>query len=219
MEYPKSATNTVKRGAKKAAYDKATIYSILDATEICHVAFIADGHAMVQPINFGRKDDCIYLHGSLQNRMTSSILEAGQACVEVTLLDALKLTKSAFHHSVNFRSVVLFGKTRSLETNEEKLVALKAIVNHFVPDRWEHCRPPNEKELKATRVIAIAIETASAKVAAAPPTENKEDLPLPFWSGTVPVTQTFGTPTQNDTPECKQVPLPQHLKDHLDRST
>jgi nitroimidazol reductase NimA-like FMN-containing flavoprotein (pyridoxamine 5'-phosphate oxidase superfamily) len=216
MEYPKEEINKVKRGAKKAAYDRDTIYSILDATEICHVAFENDGLPMVQPINFGRDGDYLYLHGSLQNRMTSTIIEAGRVCVEVTLLDAMKLTKSAFHHSVNFRSVVIFGKTRSLESNEEKTHGLKAIINHFVPNRWEHCRPPNEKELKATRVVEIEIETASAKVATAPPTENKEDLPLDYWSGTIPVKNVLGVPIQNDFEGNKQVPLPAHIKDLLE---
>lgn len=215
MEYPKQVQNTIKRGAKKASYDLEIIHSILDATEICHVAFAHDGLPMVQPINFGRQDNRIFLHGSLQNRMTAAIVAAGTVCLEVTLLDGLKLTKSAFHHSVNYRSVVVFGSVREVQREEDKLVGLKAIINHFVPNRWDHCRPPNASELKATRVVEITIETASAKVATAPPQENKEDYPLEYWSGTIPVRQTLGEPIPNDIPELRKIELPSHLIEFL----
>lgn len=214
MEYPKSTQNTVKRGAKKAHYDRATIYNILDATEICYVAFILDNKPFVQPINFGRIGDKIYLHGSHQNRMTAAIIDSGEVCLNVTLLDGMKLTKSAFHHSVNYRSVVAFGKTREITDNTKKMEALKAIINHFVPDRWEHCRPPNEKELKATRVTEITIESASAKVATAPPTDNKEDYELNYWAGTIPVKTALGIPVNAPYID-EAIEIPQHVIDFI----
>ena len=187
MEYSKTQSNTIKRGAKKASYNKEEIHAILDASEVCNVAFNIQGKAYVQPINFGRSGETLFMHGSLQNRMTNALIESGEACISVMLLDAMKLTRSAFHHSVNYRSVVVFGKVYEVKTNEEKLEGLKAIINHFVPDRWDYCRLPNENELKATKVIAIEIETASAKIANTPPNDNNEDYELDFWSGIIPI--------------------------------
>lgn len=187
MEYNKSDLNLVKRGAQKATYNKEEIYSILDSSLICTVAFVVDNRSFAQPINFGRKDDTIFLHGSLQNRMTNAIIEAGEASLNVFHLDSMILTRSAFHHSVNFRSAIIFGKVRELTTDKDKVEGLKSIINHFVPDRWDHCRFPKENELKATKVIAIDIETASAKIASAPLGDNKEDYELEFWSGEIPL--------------------------------
>ena len=187
MEYSKTQSNTIKRGAKKASYNKDEIHTILDAAEVCNVAFNIQGKAYVQPINFGRSGEKLFMHGSLQNRMTNALIESGEACISVMLLDAMKLTRSAFHHSINYRSVVVFGKVYEVKTNEEKLEGLKAIINHFVPDRWDYCRLPNENELKATKVIAIEIETASAKISNTPPNDNNEDYELDFWSGIIPI--------------------------------
>lgn len=150
MKYKKTELNEVKRGAKKASYDKETIYSILDATEICHIAFIYNNKPFVQPINFGRNGDKLYIHGAHTNRMTDALIASKELCLNVMILDAMKLTRSAFHHSVNYRSAMIFGSARELTENNEKLEGLKSIINHFVPNRWEYCREPNEKELKAT---------------------------------------------------------------------
>lgn len=187
MEYEKKDINTLKRSAHKASYSKEDIYEILDSSLICTVAFKVNNRSVAQPINFGRTGDTLYLHGSLKNRMTNAIIEAGEASITVFHLDSIKLTRSAFHHSVNFRSAVIFGKVRDLESKEEKIEGLKSIINHFVPDRWEHCRFPTDNELKVTKVIAIDIETASAKIANSPPTDNKEDYDLDFWSGEIPI--------------------------------
>lgn len=210
MEFPKTELNTVKRGAKKASYDKKTVYSILDATEICHIAFIHNDKAMVQPINFGRNGDNIYIHGSQKNRMTNALLETGEACLNVMILDALKLTRSAFHHSVNYRSAMIFGRVRELTDNEDKLLGLKSIVNHFIPNRWENCRKPNQKELAATKVLEIAIETASAKVANTPPSENKSDLTLDYWAGTIPVNTVCNHPIPDQFMQ-DNAEIPQHI--------
>ena len=207
MEYQKTAQNTVKRGRHKARYDKPTIHAILDAAEICHVAFSVEGKAMVQPINFGRDGEQLFLHGAPGNRMTSALIEAGEVCLSVTLLDGLKLTKSAYHHSVNFRSAVIFGEVVEVKTDEAKREALKTIINHVVPDRWEHCRAPNEKELQATRVIKITISSASAKVVNTPPFDEPEDLNLEYWAGEIPVRQVYENPiSRDDSSDPREVP-------------
>lgn len=210
MEYKRDKANTVRRGAKKAHYDQTTIHSILDASDICHVAFIVDGKSFVQPINYGRSGDIIYLHGSPKNRMTSSLIDAGEATLSIALLDAMKLTKSAYNHSVNFRSVVVFGKVRELITDEEKLDALEVIINHFVPGRWEHCRKPTREELLATRVIEVEIETASAKVGDTPPVDKEEDADLDYWRGMIPVKTVFGPPVTVDESN-QQGSIPDHI--------
>ncbi|OOZ37154.1 pyridoxamine 5'-phosphate oxidase family protein [Solemya velesiana gill symbiont] len=210
MEYEKTSRNTVKRGRKKASYDKDAIHSILDTNEICTVAFNVDGKAYAQPINYGRSDDYLYLHGSTKNRMTSALMKAGEVCLSVMSLDALKLTRSAFHHSVKFRSAVVFGEVRELTTEEDKLEGLKRIINHFVPGRWDHCRKPNSKELKATRVLEIKITSASAKIADSPPLDEPEDYALDFWAGTIPVKTVYEYPIPDENLK-NGVELPSHV--------
>lgn len=212
MEYEKKGFNTVKRGAKKATYNKEEIHAILDATEICTVGFTVEGKTYVQPINYGRYGETIYMHGSLQNRMTNAIIDAGEVCISIFQLDAMKLTRSAFHHSVNYKSVVVFGTVKEVITNEEKLHGLKAIINHFIPGRWAHCREPNENELKATRIIAIDIIAASAKIATAPPNDNLEDYALDYWCGTIPVKTVYEHPVSDATMN-PGAQIPQHVLD------
>jgi nitroimidazol reductase NimA-like FMN-containing flavoprotein (pyridoxamine 5'-phosphate oxidase superfamily) len=214
MKFKKSEINTVKRGAKKATYDKSEIYSILDETEICNIAFIYNKKPFVQPINFGRLDDKIYIHGSQNNRMTNALLETEEVCLNVMILDAMKLTRSAFHHSVNYRSVMVFGSVKELTSDKDKLKGLKTIINHFVPNRWEYCRKPNEKELKATRVLEITINTASAKIANTPPVDNKNDLNLDYWAGTIPIKKVYDFPISDKFIKNK-AEIPNHILDFV----
>jgi len=214
MKFKKSEINTVKRGAKKATYDKSEIYSILDETEICNIAFIYNNKPFVQPINFGRLDDKIYIHGSLKNRMTNALLETEEVCLNVMILDAMKLTRSAFHHSVNYRSVMVFGFVKELTSDKDKLNGLETIINHFVPNRWEYCRKPNQKELKATRVLEITINTASAKIANTPPIDNKNDLNLDYWAGTIPVKKVYDFPISDEFIKNK-TEIPKHILDFV----
>lgn len=216
MEYKKTKENTVKRGFKKASYDKTAVHTILDASEICNVAFTINGLAQVQPINFGRSGEKIYLHGSLKNRMTNTLIESGRVCLSVTLLDSMKLSRSAFHHSVNYRSAVVFGKVRELLTDEEKLIGLKAIINHFVPNRWENSRLPDDKELKATKVIEIEIETASAKIADSPVSDKEKDKELDLWAGQIPIKLICEYPIpENDLKE--ETKIPQHVMEFYEK--
>ena len=218
MEYPKTTQNTIKRAAHKAVYDKAVVHEILDASDICSVAFCIDGKAFVQPINFGRKGEMLYLHGSVKNRMTSVLLEAGEVSLTVMVLDSMKLTRSAYHHSVNYRSVVVFGNVRELVSDEEKLTGLKTIINHFVPGRWDHCRHPNKDELKATRVVEIAITSASAKIADSPLAEKKDDYALDYWAGEIPVKTTYGYPVSDG--QLKEgIEIPRHVMDFYEKHT
>lgn len=208
--YEKNTQNTVKRGAKKARYDKATVHAVLDATEICQVAFLIDGKAQTQPINFGRDGETLYLHGHLKNRMTQALIDAGETCISVMLLDAMKLTRSAFNHSVNYRSATVFGRVREITENNEKLHGLKTIINHFVPDRWSYCREPNEKELKATRVIAIDITSAVAKIADTPSSDKAMDYALDHWAGIIPVKTVVDFPIP-DEQLAEGIETPEHI--------
>lgn len=216
MKYAKSKWNTVKRSPQKAHYDKAVIHAILDAVEICTVAFIVNGRALAQPINFGRKGETLYLHGSYKNRMTGALIESGKACLSVMLLDSMKLTRSAFHHSVNYRSAVIFGTVSELKSDAEKLEGLRSIINHFVPGRWAHCRHPNRKELDATRVLAIHIDSASAKIADAAPTDNKEDFDSDYWAGTLAVRQVYDAPRPVRNLKAG-IELPAHVRDFYEK--
>ncbi len=216
MAYPKSTLNKIKRGVKKANYNKGTIHSILDASEVCHIAFIYKEKPFVQPINFGRDGEKIFIHGSLKNRMTNALLESKEVCLNVMILDSMKLTRAAFHHSVNYRSVMIFGTAKELTDVNDKLRGLKSIINHFVPNRWENCRKPNDKELNATRVIEITIETASAKIANTPSNENKNDFSLDYWAGEIPVKTVCEYPiTDNQMKE--NSPVPKHILDFYEK--
>lgn len=177
----------VRRLAKRAVYDKAQIYSILDEGFICHVGFVVDGQPYVIPTGYARAGDQIYIHGSAASRMLRALAGPIDVCVTVTLVDGLVLARSAFHHSMNYRSVVVLGKARLVEDAEEKLAALRAVTDHIVPGRWEEVRQPNEQELKATAVLALALEEVSAKVRTGPPVDDEEDYSLPVWAGVVPL--------------------------------
>src|SRR5512147_1786250 len=154
----------IKRLPERGHYDRATIYKILDEALICHVGFVEKRHPCVIPINFARVDDSIVLHGTKASRLLKHVEAGHPVCVEATIVDGLVLARSVFHSSVNYRSVVIFGKGRLVEGEEEKLAALQAITEHLIPGRWQEARLPNRKEIKATRVVLIKINEASAKI-------------------------------------------------------
>jgi nitroimidazol reductase NimA-like FMN-containing flavoprotein (pyridoxamine 5'-phosphate oxidase superfamily) len=177
-------------------YERAAIDAILDEGLICHVGFVAEGQPFVVPTGYVRVGDHLYIHGSAASRMLRTLDQGVDVCVTVTLLDALVLARSAFHHSMNYRSVVVLGKAR-LVTGEEKLNALRAYTNRVVPGRWDEVRPPTEQELKGTSVLALRIEEASAKVRTGPPVDDDEDYALPVWAGVVPIETRFGEPVDD----------------------
>jgi nitroimidazol reductase NimA-like FMN-containing flavoprotein (pyridoxamine 5'-phosphate oxidase superfamily) len=190
---PTSRTR-LKRLPLRAEYDRAAVYRILDEAFICHVGFAQDGQPVVIPTGYARVDDRLYLHGSAASRMLRSLASGLDVCVTVTLVDGLVLARSAFHHSINYRSVVIFGRATLVEAEAEKMAALRAFSDHILPQRWNEVREPNPLELKATLVLALPLDEVSAKVRTGPPIDDKEDLSLPVWAGVVPLHLAAGTP-------------------------
>ena len=190
--YPVSSTNKVKQLREKAAYDAETVNRILDAGIVAHVAFVQDGNPVVVPMIYGRKGGTLFLHGARKARVIRMLEQTGRACVNVTLLDGIVLARSAFNSSMNYRSVTVFGKPTLIEGSDAKLAAMKCISEHSMPGRWDELRDSHDKEVKMTGVIALDIETASAKVSAGLPEDEDEDYDIPVWAGVLPVTTTVG---------------------------
>jgi nitroimidazol reductase NimA-like FMN-containing flavoprotein (pyridoxamine 5'-phosphate oxidase superfamily) len=184
--------NRVHRLPQRGHYDRETIYAILDAAIICHVGFVQDGQPFVIPTSYARAGDTLLLHGAPASRLLRHIAAGEPVSISVAILDGLVLAKSAFHHSVNYRSAVVYGRGRLLDDPAEKLAALAILTEHLAPGRWATTRQPNAAELKATSVVAIAIESAAAKVRSGPPVDAAEDLARPVWAGVLPVRETFG---------------------------
>ncbi len=187
----------VRRLANRASYDLETIHSILDEALICHVGFAVEDKPVVIPTIHWREGNQLYFHGSVASRMLRNLRDGVDACVTVTLLDGLVLARSAFHHSMNYRSVVVFGKAREVSDREEKLRALTALVEHVVPGRSPIVRAPNESELRQTLVLALPIEEASAKIRTGGPVDDEDDYALPVWAGVVPLTLVKGEPVED----------------------
>lgn len=185
---------TLKRLPQRGEFDRETVYRILDEAFVCHVGFAVDGHPFVIPTSFGRIGDRLYIHGSAASRMLRVLSTEVPVCVTVTLIDGLVLARSAFHHSINYRSVVIFGNASLVENLEEKSAALRAITEHIVPGRWPDVREPNEQELKATSVLVVPLLEASAKIRTGPPKDDDEDLAIPAWAGELPLQLTIGAP-------------------------
>jgi nitroimidazol reductase NimA-like FMN-containing flavoprotein (pyridoxamine 5'-phosphate oxidase superfamily) len=185
--YEPTQRSTVKRLPKRGVYDRDVVHKILDEALMCHVGFAVDGQPFVIPTIHVRVGETIYVHGSPASRMLRTLEEGVPACVTVTLVDGLVLARSAFHHSMNYRSVVAFGTARLVAESAEKARVLHALTDHLVRGRWEEIRRPSEDELRKTLVLAIPIEEASAKIRTGPPLDEEEDYALPFWAGVVPL--------------------------------
>lgn len=179
------------RAKHKARTDRTDLYDLLDAGTYCHLGVVVNGAPMVVPTGYGRIGDTLYLHGSTGAR---SLRTAGEVCVTVTLVDGLVLSRSAFNHSLNHRSAMVYGVPRVVEDREEALAALRALTEQFAPGRWDEVRRPTAKEMAATRVLALSLEEASVKVRTGPPGDDEEDLGLPIWAGVLPIRQVFGAP-------------------------
>ena len=188
----------LRRLPKRGAFDRETIYAILDESFICHVGFAVDGQPYVIPTGFGRVDDVLYIHGSSASRMLRTLSQGVDVCFTTTLVDGLVLARSAFHHSINYRSVVVLGKATLVEGLDEKNKALEAITDHIVPGRWADVRWPTELELKATSVLKLPIEEASAKVRTGPPIDDEEDYEMDVWAGVLPLKIATGEPIDDD---------------------
>lgn len=192
--YEQTSVNKVKRGANRATYDVDQINEILDDGFLCHIGYNFDKKTVVIPTAYGRYEDKIYVHGAIANRMLGTLLKSGEASITVTHLDGLVLARSAFHHSANYRSAAIFGSIAKVEIEEAKLNALKIIMDQMLPGRWDECREPNQKELKATLVLEITIEYASAKIRQGGPVDDDEDYNLLLWAGELPIEQRFNQP-------------------------
>ena len=178
---------TLKRLAKRGSHERATIEAILDEALTCHVGFVVEGQPYVIPTIHGRIGDRLYLHGSAANRMLKTMADGIPACVTVSLIDGLVMARSAFHHSMNYRSVVVLGTAHPVTDPKEKWDALHAIVEHVARGRWAEVREPSDKEMKATLVLGMSLEEASAKIRSGPPIDDEEDYLLGCWAGVVPL--------------------------------
>jgi hypothetical protein len=188
---------TLKRLPQRAEYDAAAIYRILDEAFVCQVGFVVDGQPYVIPTGYGRLGNRLYLHGSAASRMLRSLAGGVEVCVTVTLIDGLVLARSAFHHSMNYRSVMILGKATVVEDEAEKLAALRAFTEHIVPGRWAEVRPPNEQELKSTLVLSLPLAEVSAKVRTGPPLDDEEDQAWPVWAGCLPLRLAASAPVND----------------------
>jgi len=206
MDFEKSDRNQVKRIPNRGHYDRETIYGILDDGFLCHVGFVADSQPFVIPTLYGRENDALYLHGSAASRMLRNLADSIPICLTVTHVDGLVLARSAFHHSMNYRSAVVFGTAVEV-SGDEKERGLFVISEQVLKGRWDEVRPPVEKELKATSVLRVNIESASAKIRTGPPSDEPEDYSLQIWAGVVPIRQTFGEP-DSDTALSENIKTP-----------
>ena len=198
MYYNKTDRTKVRRHAGRGRYDRGTVDAILDEGLVAHVGIVSDGQPYVIPVLYARCGERIYLHGSPLSRLVRRLGEGVPMCLTVSLLDGLVLARSAFHHSMNYRSVVVLGQGRAVRDWHEKQDALRAIVDHVVPGRSDEARGPSEKELDATEVVALDIDEASAKIRTGPPVDAGQDYALPVWAGVVPLGVAVGAPVADE---------------------
>jgi nitroimidazol reductase NimA-like FMN-containing flavoprotein (pyridoxamine 5'-phosphate oxidase superfamily) len=184
----------IRRSPQRGHYDRALIYQILDEGLICHIGFVVEGQPFVIPTAYGRVDDRLYIHGAPASRMLRTLQQDVEVCVTVTLLDGLVLARSAYHHSMNYRSVVVFGKAMVVETEQEKYEALRAFTEHVMPDRWAEVRIPSHQEMNGTLVLALPLTEASAKMRTGGPLDDEADYALPVWAGELPLRLTASAP-------------------------
>lgn len=184
----------VKRAPKRGFYDSETIYKILDNNFICQIAFVHNGYPVIIPTIYGREKDHIYIHGATVSRMLVELEKGFPISLNVTQTDGIVLARSAFHHSLNYQSVTVFGEAILVTNENERNNALKIISDQIIPNRWEEVRLPNDKEMKATKVIKIPITEASAKIRTGPPVDDKSDYDLHIWAGVIPLKTIYGTP-------------------------
>lgn len=190
-DWPVEPRNRVRQLRDKAAYDRATVHAILDAALTASVGFVQDGQAVVVPMIFGRERDTLYLHGARKARVIRLLEDSDQVCINVTLIDAVVFARSAFNSSMNYRSVTVFGAPRLVEAEPDKLHAMRVISEHTMPGRWDELRAPHDKEIRMTGVIAVEIESASAKVATGLPDDEEDDYAIPVWAGILPLEATL----------------------------
>ena len=211
-----SERTRVRRLPERGAYDSETIYRILDDNILCHVGFNADHGPVVLPTLFGRDDDVIYLHGSAGAHMLRNLRSGVPVSVAVTSVDGIVAARSLFNHSINYRSVVIYGVAEEVTDVQEKLRGMEILTNHILPGRWDEARQPNTTEFTQTMILKLGLEEASAKVRVGPPHDDAEDLPLDVWAGVIPLSTTAGVPI--DSPDLTAgKPIPPSIQAALDR--
>jgi nitroimidazol reductase NimA-like FMN-containing flavoprotein (pyridoxamine 5'-phosphate oxidase superfamily) len=207
---PRTERVRTRRMHQRGAYDRATIDAILDAQPLAHVGYLLDGAPLVTPTLQWREGDHVYWHGSSASRMLERC-DGAEVCVTVTLMDGMVMARSAYNHSVNYRSVMLLGRARIVDDREEKHARLRAMVEHLFPGRWERLRAMTEQEFKATTVLALPIDEASAKIRKGPPGDDDADLDIDVWAGVIPLRVQAGEPEPD--PRGRQgVPVPDHIR-------
>jgi nitroimidazol reductase NimA-like FMN-containing flavoprotein (pyridoxamine 5'-phosphate oxidase superfamily) len=194
MEFPQTERTTLKRLPKRGVYDRQLVYGILDEGFICHVGFAVEGQPFVIPTGYARVDEQLFIHGSQVSRMLRTLSSGIDVSVAVTLVDGLVLARSAFHHSINYRSVVMFGRATIVDDREAKLAALFAFSEQVIPGRWNDVREPTEQELRATTVLSLPLVEVSAKVRTGPPIDDEQDYTLNVWAGVLPLKIEAGAP-------------------------
>lgn len=209
MRKPTKKTK-VTRSPKRGHYDKATIHRILDEAFLAHVGIVHEGYPVVIPMLFGRDGDKIYLHGSSASRLMKDMESGIEVCATVTNVHGIVLARSAYHHSMNYSSAVLFGTARKISEEGAKLHALKVLSDHLLPGRWEDVRGPNDLEMRATMVLELAIDEASAKIRTGDPVDEPEDYALSVWAGILPIGKHYGKPIP-DALLNSDIPLPKYL--------
>jgi nitroimidazol reductase NimA-like FMN-containing flavoprotein (pyridoxamine 5'-phosphate oxidase superfamily) len=202
---------TLKRLPKRGNFEREAVNKILDEGFVCHVGFVVEGRPVVIPTGYGRSGDKLYIHGSAASRMLKTLGEGIDVCVTVTLLDGLVLARSAFHHSLNYRSVVVFGRARIVEDEGEKMEALRVFTDHVMRGRWQESRQPNQKELRATMVLSLPLVEASAKIRTGPPVDDEEDMTRDVWAGELPLHVTTGEAVPDPQLEAG-IELPQYVR-------
>jgi nitroimidazol reductase NimA-like FMN-containing flavoprotein (pyridoxamine 5'-phosphate oxidase superfamily) len=195
---PPSAFTRVRRLGKRGAYDAKTIHSILDAATHCHVAHVIDGRPVALPTLHWRHGSRLYWHGNAASRMLAANSAGGEVCVTVTIIEGFVLARSGFNHSINYRSVMCFGKPVEMTDPAEKSVALEHFLEHWLPGRWAELRPPTRKELAATKVLSIPLDESSAKIREGGPHDPADDAGWPTWAGVIPLVQRAGAPIVAD---------------------
>ncbi len=217
-DFAPTERSTIKRLPKRGSYDKAVVYTILDQAIVCHVGLATPDGPAVIPMGYARRGDELILHGSARSRLLEAMSHGAPVCVTVTLVDGLVLARSTFHHSINYRSVVLYGSPVGIEDPDEKAKALEAVVEHLVPGRSREARPANPGELLATRVVRLPIEEASAKIRVGPPIDDTSDLELDIWAGVLPFEKRPGEPIRDEHTKVG-IPVPEYIRSYPEGRT
>jgi hypothetical protein len=204
-----TSRTTLRRLRERGRTSRDDLYAVLDAGYLCHLGVVCDGEPRVLPTAYGRRDDTLYLHGSSANR-TMLVADGGPVCVTVTYLDGLVCARSVFHHSMNYRSAMIYGTGRMVTGEDERLAALETIVENMIPGRWDATRTPSRKEMAATAVLAVPLAEASVKVRTGPPSDEPEDYELDVWAGVVPARMEYGKP-EPDGLLPDTIEVPQHI--------